>query len=108
MRGRSKKREEKTIRPGSRRERRLAGSSLPDVVLDEAKSAEEQSEGAKSEVTQSEGAKSAEEQAEVTQSEATLSADAESAAPRHDDSIAADETDGDAPGKPSTEEGGAS
>ena len=35
LRGRSKRGDEKEIRPGSRRERRLAGSSLPDVVLDD-------------------------------------------------------------------------
>jgi hypothetical protein len=35
MRGRSKNGAENSVRPGSRRERRLAGSSLPDVVLDE-------------------------------------------------------------------------
>jgi hypothetical protein len=35
LRGRSKIGSEKSVRPGSRRERRLAGSSLPDVVLDE-------------------------------------------------------------------------
>ena len=35
LRGRSKIGGERSVRPGSRRERRLAGSSLPDVVLDE-------------------------------------------------------------------------
>ncbi|NYI42136.1 hypothetical protein [Demequina lutea] len=35
LRGRSKSSGEKSVHPGSRRERRLAGSSLPDVVLDD-------------------------------------------------------------------------
>jgi hypothetical protein len=35
LRGRSKNSDENTIRPGSRRERRLAGSALPEVVLDD-------------------------------------------------------------------------
>jgi hypothetical protein len=35
LRGRSKIGSDESVRPGSRRERRLAGSSLPDVLLDE-------------------------------------------------------------------------
>jgi hypothetical protein len=68
MRGRSKKGDEKEIRPGSRRERRLAGSSLPNVVLD----------------------------------------DRDLPGPINEGPGVANETDADAPAKPTTEEGGVS